>query len=717
VKVNILGIKIDNLKKSEVLNKAREFLANSQQHYIVTPNPEMVVATEKDKNFLKILNKADLAVPDGFGLILASHYLGHPILERIQGVDLMIDLCQIAEQKSCSVFLLGAKFSKTKKRGLTDPKEVAAVLRKKFSQLKVSGGVLAKEELDEGLIQEINSKKPEILFVALGAGWQEKLIAKNLSKMPSVKIAMGVGGAFDFIAGKVKRAPNWMRKIGLEWLWRLFMQPWRWKRILTATIKFSWKVLTKGKNMIKKEEIRVRIAPSPTGYLHIGTARTALFNFLFAENQGGKFILRIEDTDLERSDEKFTKEIIESLHWLGINYDEGPDIKGDFGPYRQSERLETYKKYLQQLLDENRAYHCFCTEEGLEAERQEMIKGGEPPVYSGRCANLTAEQVKKFHEEGRKSIIRFRMPNIKIIFDDLIKGVLEFETRLIGDIAIAKNLETPLYNFAVVVDDETMKISHVIRGEDHLSNTPKQIALIEALGFKKPKYAHIPLTLAPDRTKLSKRHGATAIADYRTMGYLPEALINFMEKLNWLNGHYIRQMDLSGLTEKCIPYLENANLIGNVGNGEWKITDSGESIVFDQIKKIIALEQERLVKLSDLPEIVSFFFKKDLAYDKDLLIWKKMEAGETVEHLSQTEKLLKDLDDKKFTKENLEKEIKSLIEKDKLGVGETLWPLRVALTGLKASPPPFDIAEILGKEKTLQRIAAAKNLLNSKNVL
>ncbi|MFA5128618.1 MAG: glutamate--tRNA ligase [Patescibacteria group bacterium] len=500
--------------------------------------------------------------------------------------------------------------------------------------------------------------------------------------------------------------------------------------------------------MPKKEEIRVRIAPSPTGYLHIGTARTALFNYLFAKNQGGKFVLRIEDTDLERSDEKFTKEIIESLHWLGIDYDEGPDVDGDFGPYRQSERLETYKKYLQQLLNENKAYYCFCTEEELETEREAMTKRGEPPVYSGRCANLSEVEIKKFLDEGRKPIIRFRMPSKKIIFNDLIKGVLEFDTKLIGDITIAKNLETPLYNFAVVVDDHTMNISHVIRGEDHISNTPKQIAIIEALGFKKLGYAHIPLTLAPDRTKLSKRHGATAIADYRAMGYLPEALINFMaflgwnpktdqefftkeelaknfsisnmnkaaaifniEKLNWLNANYIRKMDLSELTEKCIPYLENANLINKVGDTEWKVANTGEPLIFDQLKKILALEQERLVRLSDLPGLVSFFFKKDLAFDKELLFWKKMTAAEVAEHLSEIEKFLEKTSSENFIKSFLEENIKKVIVEKNLGMGETLWPLRVALTGLKASPPPFEVAEILGKEKTLQRIAAAKNLL------
>ncbi len=496
--------------------------------------------------------------------------------------------------------------------------------------------------------------------------------------------------------------------------------------------------------MPKKEEIRVRIAPSPTGYLHIGTARTALFNYLFAKSQGGKFILRIEDTDLERSNEKFTKEIIGSLHWLGIDYDEGPDVGGPFGPYRQSERLETYKKYLQQLLDENKAYFCFCSEEELEAERQAQMKRGEAPVYSGRCANLSKVEIEKCLAEGKKPVIRFRMPAKKIIFDDLIKGALEFDTKLIGDITIAKNFDAPLYNFAVVVDDYTMKISHVIRGEDHISNTPKQIAMIEALSFPKPKYGHIPLTLAPDRTKLSKRHGATAIADYRATGYLSEALLNFMafmgwnpktdqefftkeeliknfsienmnraaaifniEKLNWLNGHYIRQMDLSELTEKCLPYLVNANLVGETGNGEWKIVDTGESIIFDQLKKIISLEQERLIKLADLPELISFFFQKNLVYDKGILIWKKMTAGEVAEHLSEVKKFLEKIAPADFTKSYLEENLKKLIEEKKLGMGETLWPFRVALTGRKASPPPFEIAEILGKEKTIARIDQA----------
>jgi glutamyl/glutaminyl-tRNA synthetase len=293
-----------------------------------------------------------------------------------------------------------------------------------------------------------------------------------------------------------------------------------------------------------------------------------------------------------------------------------------------------------------------------------------------------------------------------------------------------------------------MKISHVIRGEDHISNTPKQIALIEALDFHIPRYAHIPLTLAPDRTKLSKRHGATAIADYRAMGYLPEALLNFMaflgwnpktdqeifskgeliknfsldsmskaaaifniEKLNWLNGNYIRRKDISELTGLCLPYLENAGLIGRTGESDWKIIETSESIGFDQLKKIVFLEQERLVKLGDLPGLVSFFFKKELIYGGELLVWKKMSSEEASKNLELLRNFLDKITDADFTKEYLEKAIKQMIADEKIGVGEVLWPFRVALTGLKASPPPFEIAEILDKEKTLTRLNRAISLL------
>src|SRR3989344_7405367 len=257
----------------------------------------------------------------------------------------------------------------------------------------------------------------------------------------------------------------------------------------------------------KTKEVRVRFAPSPTGPLHIGGARTALFNYLFAKQQKGSFMLRIEDTDTQRSEQKWTDEILEQLHWLGIDWDEGPDIDGAFGPYKQSQRLDIYKKYLEQLLEEKKAYYCFCAPEDLEAKRQDQISRGLAPKYDGRCRDLSDEIVKNNLDEGKKSVIRFKIENKKVAFHDLIRGDLEFDMGLMGDIVIAKNLEMPLFHFAVVVDDFLMQISHVIRGEEHVSNTPRQILLQEALGFYQPAYAHLPLMLNADKSKMSKRAG------------------------------------------------------------------------------------------------------------------------------------------------------------------------------------------------------------------
>ena len=281
-------------------------------------------------------------------------------------------------------------------------------------------------------------------------------------------------------------------------------------------------------------KVRVRLAPSPTGYLHIGTARTALFNYLFAKKHEGQFILRVEDTDIERSEKKYEKDIMDGLRWLGLEWDEGPveaategqllvnQYKGDFGPYRQSGRTAIYEKYLKKLLDEGHAYYCYCTKEELEAERQAMLSQGLAPKYSGRCRNG------KPSDANDPQIIRFKVPDVRVSFRDMIRGEISFNAGLIGDIAIAKNLQTPLYNFVVVIDDHEMEITHVIRGEDHINNTPKQILFMEALGFSRPHYAHLPLILDPDRSKMSKRYSATAIQEYRNQGYLPEAVINFL---------------------------------------------------------------------------------------------------------------------------------------------------------------------------------------------
>ena len=339
----------------------------------------------------------------------------------------------------------------------------------------------------------------------------------------------------------------------------------------------------------KPGEVRTRFAPAPTGLLHLGGARTALFNYLFAKKYQGAFVLRIEDTDIERSKPEYEKDIIESLKWLGIEWNEF---------YRQSERQKIYAQYLKKLLEEDKAYYCFCSEEELEAQRQYQLSIGEAPRYSGKCAGLSPEEVEKFKADGKPAVIRFRVPAKKIEFNDLIRGKLEFDTSLFGDFVIAKNLTSPLYNFACVVDDFEMKISHVIRGEEHISNTPKQILLQEALNFPSPQYAHLPMILAPEKTKLSKRHGAMGISEFKKEGYLPEALVNFIaflgwnpggereiysmsslikefslekvqkspavfniKRLNFLNGFYIRQKSVEKLTELCLPYLIEQGLI------------------------------------------------------------------------------------------------------------------------------------------------------------
>ncbi|MEW6407756.1 MAG: glutamate--tRNA ligase [Patescibacteria group bacterium] len=527
-------------------------------------------------------------------------------------------------------------------------------------------------------------------------------------------------------------------------------------------------------------QIRTRIAPSPTGNLHLGTARAALFNYLFAKKHDGKFILRIEDTDLERSDPRFEKDILEGLRWLGITWDEGPinptqpPLKirggkeglyiGKFGPYRQSERIETYKKYLQKLLDENKAYYCFCAESELEKERESQKTVGAPPKYSGKCANLGAQELKDLKKQGKKSVIRFRIPkNRKVKFKDLIRGDLEFDSNLIGDIVIAKDLNTPLYNFAVVIDDYLMQISHIIRGEDHISNTPKQILMQEALGFPTLEFAHLPLILGPDRTKLSKRHGATSLNEYKKTGYLPEAMLNFMaflgwnpktkkevfskeelvaefaltgvgksgaifniERLDWINGLYVRRMGIDKLTELCVPYLVEAGYIQKIPNSKFQIPNkfqiqnykmikTDKKISFKDLEKVIALEQERIKKLSEIPKVLDFYFKKDIEYEPDLLIWKKTDKNKIRKNLEILQKFLESLPEKDFEKKNLEKKIKNLIAKEKMGVGEALWPVRVALSGKQGSPGPFEIIEVLKKERTLDRIRGAILKL-SKNI-
>ena len=294
-----------------------------------------------------------------------------------------------------------------------------------------------------------------------------------------------------------------------------------------------------------EEKVRVRIAPSPSGNLHIGTARTALFNYLFAKKTGGKYVLRIEDTDLDRSSEAYKQNIFDSLKALGLNWDEGPDVGGNYGPYKQSERFDIYPKFAQMLIDKGYAYECFCSNEDLDEEHRIAEQKKIPYKYSRKCLNLTKEEKDALKAKGIVPSIRFKVDAKELIFNDLVKGELKFDTGLIGDFAIMKSNGTPTYNFAVVIDDMLMEITHVIRGEDHISNTPKQILIYEALGAKVPKFGHLGMILAPDRSKLSKRHGATAVSDFIKEGYLTDALLNFVALLGWApsDGVEIKNVD------------------------------------------------------------------------------------------------------------------------------------------------------------------------------
>lgn len=432
-------------------------------------------------------------------------------------------------------------------------------------------------------------------------------------------------------------------------------------------------------------------------------------------------MLRIEDTDKERSKKEHEEGILDSLRWLGMDWDEGPDTDGKFGPYRQSERLDTYKKYLKELLDSGKAYYCYCTKEELEAQREAMVTQGFPPKYSGQCRNLTAPP------DGRApQLIRFKMPETRVEFKDLIRGQVSFDSGLFGDIPIAKDLDSPLYNFAVVVDDQEMKITHVIRGEDHLSNTPKQILFGRALGFDEPIFAHLPLILAADRSKLSKRYAETSLMEYKKQGYLPEAMINFLillgwhpkenreifsakdlveifdikrvqkggavfneEKLAWLNGEHVRSADTKHLADLIAPLAKE------------KFGDIEKT----KLEKIVEIQKDRLKTLNEFADLSGFFFELP-EYEWGMLIWNKAEKEKIKESLEASFAALGVISEAEFDKDRITGAL-TPIAAAMGGRGIVFWPLRVSLSGAKASPDPVAIAEILGKEETLKRVEKA----------
>lgn len=478
-----------------------------------------------------------------------------------------------------------------------------------------------------------------------------------------------------------------------------------------------------------EQELRVRFAPSPTGPFHIGGARSALFNWLLARKEGGKLILRIEDTDLERSTRESEENIKASLRWLGIEWDEGIDIGGEYGPYRQTERLDIYRQYTQKLLASGQAYYCYCSEEELDAERQRQLDNGENPHYSGRCRELSPAERERFIAEGRKPTVRFRVPeNQQIVFKDMVRDTVSFESNGVGDFVIVKSDGIPVYNYAVVLDDALMKITHVIRAEEHLSNTPRQVLLYQALDLPLPQFGHISLILGKDRTKMSKRHGATSVEQYKNLGYLPEGIVNFLallgwapageeeifnqeeliqafsmervaknpavfdvDKLNYINAHYIRQASPELITELALPHLRAAGFIG-----EELTTSQREWLV-----KVVAELQGYISYAAQITEHIGVFFNDDINFEneeaheimKDADIPKVMEAFKTkLAALDQVEPAA------------VQAILKAITKELKLGGKKVYMPVRIAITGKMHGLELINLIPLIGKERTLARI-------------
>jgi glutamyl-tRNA synthetase len=480
--------------------------------------------------------------------------------------------------------------------------------------------------------------------------------------------------------------------------------------------------------------IRVRMAPSPTGPLHIGTARTSLYNYLFAKHVGGTYVLRVEDTDLARGTEAWEQDIIDNLHWLGISWDEGPQVAdgddiGPYAPYRQSQRMELYAREADRLRESGAAYDCYCTPEELEAVRHEQERNHEAPRYNGRCLSLSDADLAAFAAEGRQPALRLKVPPEHIRFDDLIRGEVEFDNSLLGDFVIVRSNGMPLYHFVVVVDDEAMAITHVVRGEDHLSNTPKHIALIRALGYREPKFGHIPLILNPDRSKMSKRKSQTAIAAYREQGYLPEAMVNFLAFLGWSPGTEEEIFTLAELAERFeigevhkagavfdkdrLDYL-NGIYIRSLADGQLadRLRPFLPAALDDGIvMRLAPLLKERLVRLGDATELSAFLTETDAEvaalYDADLLLPKGRDAAETAAAMHVARDALAAVAEPDFAAGELEAISRNAAEAHGWKAGDFFRPLRVAITGRLVSPPLFGSMELLGRERTLSRIDAA----------
>jgi glutamyl-tRNA synthetase len=471
-------------------------------------------------------------------------------------------------------------------------------------------------------------------------------------------------------------------------------------------------------------KIRLRFAPSPTGFLHIGNLRTALFGYLLAKSYGGKFILRIEDTDQKREVENAAEKLVDILSWIGINFDEGVHLGGPFAPYKQSERLEIYEKYSQELLDKGLAYRCFCTEERLEEMRNKQITAKQPPRYDRLCRNLSSEESERRAKNGETFVIRQKMlESGEIVVHDELRGDIRFRAEELDDHVLIKSNGVPTYHFANIVDDHLMEISHVTRGDEWLPSFPKNILLYQAFGWMPPKFIHLPLILNKTGGKLSKRQGDVFVEQYKDKGYLAAAIVNFCvllgwhskddqeiwsltdleksfsldgmgsspaifdpEKLDYYNSYYIRQLSLESLVELVKPFADPEN-----------------KIEAERFKNFISLAQDRLKRLDESREAIAFLEERP-EFSEELLSWKSLSVAEAKDNLKKIRKELVSFEPENWNKENLEKRLIAWVAKNGGKNGDYLWPLRVALSGLKNSPSPFEIAWAIGKEESLRRI-------------
>ena len=481
--------------------------------------------------------------------------------------------------------------------------------------------------------------------------------------------------------------------------------------------------------------MRVRMAPSPTGDIHIGNARTALMNYLLARQSGGTFILRVEDTDRERSDAQKEAGIYDGLRWLSLDWDEGPNVGGPYGPYRQSERHDVHREAIEALLASDAAYYDYTTAEERAAEREAQIARGQTPRYSGSGRSLTSAQIAERQAAGVVPAVRFASGSGAVGFEDGVFGPLETDASEIEDFVIARGDGTALYNMAVVADDRSMAITHVVRGADHTSNTFRQVLLYRSLGWEPPKFAHLPLLLNKRRQKLSKRDGSQWLGEYRAQGYLPEAVVNFMVFLGWspgderelfslddlvdefslarvnradavydvqrldhFNGVWLRRFDMDTLAERALPFARDGGL---------PVDETQQ----DYFQQALALEQERISHLTDVPDMMGFFFDKDLDPDVELIRFRRHDRAETAAALTTVEGLVRELPE--FSIEAIETMLRGLAERLGWKTGDLFMPIRIAVTGRRATPPLFETMAVLGRERCLARLQRARAKLTA----